>query len=156
MLRSLAGAVVIVAAYFLLPLDGLEGVVAVYLGLGLLVVTVVLVWQIREITRSPYPRLRAVDTLATSLPLFLVVFSATYYLMEQNRAGSFSEPLNRTDAMYFTVTVLATVGFGDIAPVTGAARVVVTVQILGDLLLVGLGAKALLTAVQAGLRKQQN
>ncbi|WP_432888207.1 potassium channel family protein [Kribbella sp. CA-245084] len=156
LLRSLAGGAVIVVGYFVLPMDGLDGIVAVYLGLGLLVVAVVLAWQIREITRSPYPRIRAVNTLATCVPLLLVVFAAAYYLMELNRAGSFTEPLTRSDAMYFTVTVLATVGFGDIAPVTEAARLVVTVQIIGDLLLVGLGAKALLTAVQAGLRHQQD
>lgn len=156
LLRSLVGAVVIVAGYFLLPMGRLDGRVLAYLVLGLVLVVLVLAWQVREIIKSPYPRIRAIDALATSVPLFVVVFSAAYYLMEQNRTGSFNEPLTRGDAMYFTVTVLATVGFGDIAPVTGTARLVVTVQIIGDLLLVGLGAKALLSAVQTGLRRQQD
>jgi len=111
----------------------------------------VLWWQIREIARSPYPRIRAIGTLATSVPLFFVVFAETYYLMGQAQAANFSEPLTRLDAMYFTVTVFATVGFGDIVAVSGAARTVVVVQMLGDLVIVGLGAKALLSAVQTGL-----
>ena len=35
-----------------------------------------------------------------------------------DRSIPFSETFGRTDALYFTVTVLATVGFGDITPVT--------------------------------------
>jgi voltage-gated potassium channel len=88
------------------------------------------------------------------VPLFIVVFSATYYLMEQAKAGSYSEPMTRLDAVYFTVTIFATVGFGDITPVSAAARVVATVQMLGDLVIVGLGVKVLFTAVQTGLSRR--
>ena len=41
--------------------------------------------------------------------------------------------LTRTDALNFTVTVFATVGFGDLAPASRMARLVVTTQILLDL-----------------------
>ena len=41
-------------------------------------------------------------------------------------ASNFSEPLTRTGALYFTVTVFSTVGFGDITAKTEAARLVVT------------------------------
>ena len=36
--------------------------------------------------------------------------------------GSFTEPLTRTDSLYFVVTVFATVGFGDITPLSLSAR----------------------------------
>jgi voltage-gated potassium channel len=52
------------------------------------------------------------------------------------------------------VTVFATVGFGDIVAVSEAARAVATVQILGDLVVLGLVARAVFTAVQAGLVKR--
>lgn len=136
LLRSLLVSVIIVVSYFLLPLRRVDGAAAVYLGAGLVPVTLVLGWQIREITRSPYPRIRAIGTLATSVPLFLVVFAATYYLMEQAQAESFSRPLTGLDVAYFTVTVFATVGSGDITPVPAAARVVTTVQMLSDLVIV--------------------
>jgi hypothetical protein len=38
-------------------------------------------------------------------------------------------------AFYFTVSVFSTVGFGDITPKTDLARIVVTAQMLLDLLL---------------------
>jgi voltage-gated potassium channel len=37
--------------------------------------------------------------------------------------------MTHTDALYFTVTVFATVGFGDITARTDTARLLVTVQI---------------------------
>ena len=63
--------------------------------------------------------------------------------MERASAASFTEPLTRTDALYFTVTVFSTVGFGDISPKSEAARVVLIVQMLADLVLLwGVGDTA--------------
>ena len=151
LLRSLLVSAVIIAGYFLLPLriDGAAAVVA--LSAGLAVVAVVLGWQIRETARSPHPRIRAIGALATSLPLFLALFAMTYFLLGRSQPAYFSQPMNRLDAMYFTVTVFATVGFGDIVAVSGTARAIVTVQMLGDLVLVGLVARTLLGAVQSNL-----
>ncbi len=86
--------------------------------------------------------------------MFLVLFSSTYFLLAQAVPGSFTESMNRTDALYFTVTVFATVGFGDIAPVTGTGRVLTTVQMIADLIVVGVIAKALFGAVRIGMRRR--
>jgi voltage-gated potassium channel len=151
LLRSLVVSVVIVAGYFVLPMR-LDGSVAVaVLAGGLAVVGLLLARQILDISRSPYPRIRAIGALATSLPLFLAVFSTTYFLMGRAQPANFSEPLSRLDAAYYTVTIFATVGFGDITAESTAARAVATVQMLGDLVLVGLVARTLLGAVQQNL-----
>lgn len=155
LLRSLLVSVAIVAGYFLLPMSRLDRSLALALGAGLAVVTLLLWWQIREIARSPYPRIRAIGALATSVPLFLAVFATTYFLMGRADPAHFSQPLGRLDSAYFTVTVFATVGFGDIVAVSSAARVVVTIQMLGDLAVVGLVAKTLIGAVQHSLSHRQ-
>ncbi|WP_329464672.1 potassium channel family protein [Streptomyces sp. NBC_01431] len=135
--------------YYLVPLDHGIGIgTAVALVVSLVLFAGVVVWQVRTVTRSAHPRLRAIETLATAGPIFLVIFSAAYVLLAKNQAGSFTETLGRTDALYFTVTVFATVGFGDIAPVTGAARVLTMVQMLADVILVGMVARILLGAVR--------
>src|SRR4030095_7505227 len=66
------------------------------------------------------------------------------------QAHPFTEPLNRTDALYFTITVFSTVGFGDIAPLATAARVTTMVQMLGDLVVVGVGPGGLPGRVKGG------
>ncbi|MFI1105514.1 potassium channel family protein [Streptomyces melanogenes] len=155
LLRSVASVVLLTSLYYLAPLDRGVGVgTAVALALGLVLFGCLTAWQIAAITHAEYPRLRAIEVLATAVPLFLVLFSATYFLLADNRPSSFSEPLSRTDALYFTVTVFATVGFGDIAPATDTSRALTTVQMILDLIVVGVIAKALFGAVQVGLRRR--
>ena len=69
-------------------------------------------------------------------------------------AGTFSQPMTRTDALYFTVTVFSTVGFGDITAVTEAARVLVTGQMIAGIVIVGLGARIIVDAVKRGQQRQ--
>jgi hypothetical protein len=75
--------------------------------------------------------------------------------MSVHGSGAFSqEHLTRTDALYLTVTVFATVGFGDISPVSQAARVAVMFQMLLDLVFLGVGINAFVTAARAGRKRQ--
>ena len=84
----------------------------------------------------------------------MVVFASTYWIVAAQHPDAFTEPLNRTDGLYFTVTVFSTVGFGDIAPVTQLARILVTVQILVGLVIVGLIAKLVVGAVQVAVARR--
>ncbi|WP_212764754.1 potassium channel family protein [Streptomyces sp. I05A-00742] len=154
MLRPLGTATGLVLAYYLLPLDRrFDGAAALGLVLGLAALVALFTWQIRSILRSSRPRLRAVEALATTVPLFLLLFAATYYLLEQAGPGSFAERLSRTDALYFALTVFSTVGFGDITPRTEPARIVTMVQMVGDILLLAVAAHVVVGAVQSALSR---
>ena len=107
-------------------------------------------FQVRSIIRSPFPGLRAIEALATSVPLFLLLFASTYVVMATMSASNFGEPLTHTDGLYFTVTVFSTVGFGDITAKTEAARLVVTGQMIADLVILGLAIKIIVGAVNRG------
>jgi voltage-gated potassium channel len=48
------------------------------------------------------------------------------------------------------------VGFGDIAPVSGSARVVVTLQMVGDLLVLGVLLHAIIGAAKLGRARRRN
>jgi len=119
LLRALASTAGLVALYYLIPLDPSSiGVSIGQLSVGLVALVGLVVYQVRAIAKATYPALRAVGALATSVPLFLLLFAGTYYVMGAFSQANFSEPLTRTDALYFTVTVFATVGFGDITATT--------------------------------------
>jgi len=154
-LRSLLSATVLVVLYYLLPLDRpLSADTAARLLIGLLVFAGIMVWQVRKIARARYPGVQAVEALGLIVPLYLLLFASTYFLMERASAAAFTQPLTRTDALYFTVTVFSTVGFGDISPKAEAARVVLIVQMLGDLAILGAGIRVLLGAVQRGRQQR--
>ena len=149
-LRGLLMASVLVALYYLLPLD-LDGSGAsefVKFALGALVFVGLMAWQLRAITRSSTPGLRALEGLFLAVPLFLILFAATYYVMGQADASNFTAPLTRTDALYFTVTIFSTVGFGDISAQTESARLMVSAQMMLDLVILGVGVRAILGAVE--------
>jgi voltage-gated potassium channel len=155
LLRALATTVALVTLYYLLPLDHSTRWLAItMLVIGLVALIGLIAFQVRTIIVSPFPGLRAVEALATSIPLFLLLFASTYVVMGAIAANSFNQPMTRTDALYFTVTVFATVGFGDITAKTETARLLVTGQMIVDLIILGIGARVILGAVQRGRQRQ--
>ncbi len=146
---QVAGSIMaLVAVYYLLPLDHSPAWAAVtILATGLVAFTALVAFQVRSIIRSPFPGLRAIKALATSVPLFLLLFASTYVVMAAMSAGNFGGRLTHTDGLYFTVTVFSTVGFGDITAKTQAARLVVTGQMIADLIVLGLAIKTIVGAV---------
>ena len=105
--RALAVAIALVALYYLLPLERLAGVpLLVSLGVGLLVLILVTVYQVRAIIHARHPGTRGIEAVAATVPLFIVLFSAAHFLLSQDDPANFSTPgLTRTDALYFTVTI---------------------------------------------------
>jgi voltage-gated potassium channel len=152
LLRASAVTAALVVGYYLLPLDHLAGVpLGVSLAAGLLALAAMAVYQVQAIIRARYPGIRAIEALATTAPLFLLLFAATYVLMARADPSNFNvHPLTRTDSLYFTVTVLATVGFGDITATSQTGRLIVTAQMILDLIVLGLGIRVFLGAVQRG------
>jgi hypothetical protein len=127
-----------VVLYYKLPLDHQKNV-PVTLAVALVILAVITVWQVRAVSRAPYPALRAVESVVTTIPLFVLLFASAYFIMAGANPTNFNtHPLSRTSALYFTMTVFATVGFGDIVAVSESARLVVTVQMLLDLIVLGL------------------
>ena len=153
-LRGLLTAIVLVVLYYVLPDRSWNDRTALRILAELLVFAGITTWQVRTITGSRYPGLKAAQALGLIVPLYLLVFASTYYVMEGVSAANFTQPLTKTDALYFTVTVFSTVGFGDITPRSEPARVVLIVQMLGDLAVLGAGVRVLLEAVRRGRQRR--
>lgn len=142
---------VLVAVYYVLPLDHVsQPTVVTVLLIGLAGFVALVVFQVRSIIRAPHPLLRAVEALSTCVPFFLLLFAATYVALAALSPAGFGEPLSHSDALYFTVTVFSTVGFGDITAKTETARLVVTAQMVADLIILSLAVKVIVEAVRRG------
>ncbi len=151
LLRAFASTVLMVVGYYTLPLGSLSDVSLVAaLSIGVAILVGVVTWQVGAIERAKYPAIRATQSLAVTTPLFLLLFAASYFILSGDDASTFTEPLSRSDALYLTVTIFATVGFGDISAQTESARLFVTAQMLLDLVVLGLGIQVILGAVKRG------
>ena len=155
LLRAAVVAAVLIAVYYLAPLSRLADVpLGLLLAVGMTALITVATLQVRAVIQARHPGIRAIQALTTIAPLFLLLFAVTYFVMAQTDVGSFDEEaFTRTDALYFAVTVFATVGFGDITPASQAARLVVSTQMILDLIVLGLGIRVFLGAVELGRQR---
>jgi len=148
-LRACATGALVLVVYFTVPIsDKPHASVLVRLSVGLAFFVAVLAYEVRAILRSDRPLLRATDAMALVIPVFIVVFAWTYLTMARSTPVAFSQPLNRISALYFAVTLFSTVGLGDIAPVSDAARLVVTVQMVADLVVIAVVVRLIFGAAR--------
>ena len=142
LIRSLGIVVLLLVIYYLLPLDRPRAVLIIGWALaGTLALIGAIALQIRAIRSAQYPVLRAVESVAFAVPLLVTIFASVYLLLSDSDPGAFSEPLNHTDALYFTMVTLATIGFGDISAISEVARVTVMLQIVANIAVLGVALK---------------
>ena len=154
--RAVGAAALLIAGYYLMPLGDMsdvEVVVRVVLA-GVLVVSVI-VWEIRAVNRAAYPQLRAVEALVVTVFVIVIAFAASYLNMSHHQPNAFNVSLSRTSSLYFTITTLATVGYGDIHPDTDHARIVVMVQMVANVAVLGASVKLILGTVRHRVSSQQ-
>ena len=154
-LRATASIAVLATLYYVLPWDhSTTAATVTMLVVGLAWFVALVFYQVRTIIRSRWPALRAVEALAISVPFFLLLFAATYVALANLSPAGFGQHLTHTDGLYFTVTVFSTVGFGDITAKTDSARLVVTLQMLADLIIYGVAIKIFVEAVRRGQKRK--
>ena len=142
--------VFVIGAFCVLPIGHESGLRAfVRLGLDIALIGAVFAWQIRRISVAELPELRAVEALGIVIVVFLVLFSGIYLAMSHDAPRTFSQALDHIQALYFTITIFSTVGFGDITPRTDTARVLVSIQMLLDLVIIGAAVRLIFSAARS-------
>lgn len=132
------------AAYFLLPLDDIGSRPEIGWSLfGVLVaaVSLLLARQVDDVLRER-PRTRPGLVIPLLVYLSVLIFAAAYYTLAR-QSGEFIGLGTRFDALYFTLTTFATVGYGDVAPHGQAARIVTTLQVVYGVVFLTASATAL-------------
>src|SRR5690606_1292281 len=121
------------AAYYLLPLDELDAVTAVgavtVFAVGLLVVSGLILLQVSRFRRGERRVGSSVAGVVASLHLPAMLVAAVDYGFPHLAPGPVPGLRTRTDALYFSLTVTSTTGFGDIHAQSQAARAIASVQI---------------------------
>ena len=93
--------------------------------------------ELRLVKRRYPPVLARVLVLLSVLYLLILFFALTYFFVNRSADNQFVGIANKTDSLYFTVSTISTVGFGDVHAVGTGGRVLVTVQMIFDLVYLG-------------------
>jgi uncharacterized membrane protein YqjE len=127
--------VVPMVVYFVLPLEDEVGrvfalVLVVVAAASLIPISI---RQAGLVLRSADPLFDAVRCIVSAVVFLVVAFSAAYYVLGTGYDDEIHGIETKLDAVYFTVTILATVGFGDITADGQVARGLVTAQMVVNL-----------------------
>jgi hypothetical protein len=148
LLQSATAVGALLLAYALVPLRGRWWWVGASIGVVALVAIVPLaVRRLRRVMVSEHPVLAAADAVIVLAAVLVTAFAGIYYSVA-DISGQFNGLETRIDSMYFTVTTLSTVGFGDVSASGQASRVIVTLQILVNLAFFGVVVRVFSTVVQ--------
>lgn len=150
---STAGIVLgLVAVYAAAPLSGAGQAWGVVVGLAaMLTVVPVLVRRVRAVLESARPLADAVAAIAVIFTMIIFGTASTYFALASSNPGQFEGLETKIDAAYFAVVVISTVGFGDIAPVGQAARLVTTLHIVVNVTFIGVALRLVTWATRRRL-----
>jgi voltage-gated potassium channel len=136
--------------YFILPLDHFGPLFSLTLLLALLAAMVPMTLRhARKVALSSTPMIEAACALITLISLLVIGFATIHYSLAHEVADQFDGLDTKIDGLYFSTTVLSTVGFGDITPTGQTARVIVSIQMLFDLAFVGVAVRVLGQALRS-------
>lgn len=129
--------VAVLVFYFAVPFGTDDAPVGTLLGLllgaaSLVAVAVAVYREVRWARRKLLP-----IHLLLAFELVLVAFALVYYLVAVDNPAEFVTLNTRLDALYFSLTTMATVGYGDVSAAGQAARALVTFQLAFNLVFVG-------------------
>ena len=156
LLRMTLSISALLLAYFLIPTRSAgRSADWPWLTLELCVFGVVVGFQVPAIVKAKYPILRAIEALAILVPLYVLIFARIYLSSSIGDPSAFNQPLDKITALYFTVTVLSTVGFGDIVAQVNSMRLLVTLQMLLNLVLLGLVFRLLTASARQGVARRR-
>ncbi|WP_083460408.1 potassium channel family protein [Jiangella muralis] len=140
-LRSAGMLACTILVYYTLPLDAPEDPPEVVGAAAFVAGVAGLIWltlhEVRRFAKHLGQTRARVSGLLAVLYIVVVFFALTYYLMERNDPDQFDGLSTRTDALYFAVVTLGTVGYGDVHAVGQAGRIAAMVQIVFDLVVIG-------------------
>jgi len=149
-LRVVGTLLVVLTLYFVVPVREdpaggmvLRASVTALLLAGLAAVVVV------EVGHAVVDHEATVDGLITALALVWVVFALAFYVLHLQRPHEIVGLETRVDALYFVVSTMLTVGYGDIHATGQVARGLVLVQMVFDVAFVATSGAVLSARVRS-------
>lgn len=126
--------------YYFVPVDTEKSrplVDIVLFIVGLIALIWLIVWQLRKQLAAGSDTGVRVRSLLTLLYPAVVLFALAYYVIQSKDHTQFVGLITRTDALYYTIVTLGTVGYGDVHAAGQLGRSISMIQVAFDLIVVG-------------------
>ncbi|MEU7616784.1 potassium channel family protein [Micromonospora rifamycinica] len=157
--HALAACALLLASYFLIPLEpDPNGLRLTLRAVGtLLLISVVTFLVTRQVGRQLGNRApvgadeaRSLSRLVVALVAGLLAFALADYVVAGSGPGQFFGLHTRLDALYFALTTLTTVGYGDVHAQGQLAKAIVCVQMLFSIGVIATGASIVVRQLTGG------
>ncbi len=145
----------ILVAYFSVPVerklpDNLTRAVIILVVLGGLALGMTRMLRVHALDEGG-----RIEGLVIGILLVVVVFAYVFYALAHNQPNQVVGLHTRLDALYFTVSTLTTIGFGDIHAEGQSARALVLVQVIFDLVFVAASVSLITSRIRTQAQRRQ-
>ena len=117
--------------------------------LGLLAATVLV-----EVRHQLIDDSRRIDGLVIALMIAVLGFALGFYVLAQRNPDQIVDLHTRIDALYFTMATLLTIGYGDVHATGQAARTLVLIQMVFNVVIVATAASTITTRIRTQAEKR--
>lgn len=140
----------VVTVYFVVPISpDLKRNTLIRVLIAILILALMAAGVVRQLRRHLDDSDRRVDGLIVSITVVMSVFALSFLTLDQRDPTQFASMETRLDALYFTVTTAASVGYGDVHAVGQAARAMVLVQMVFNVVFIGTAVALLSSRIRA-------
>lgn len=157
--RVLGASALLLICYYVLPVEGGDSAGRLALRTASAVVCVLgaAILIVRQVRRQldPTRETSALAGLAVALVAALLAFAMADYLIAWSDPSEFDGLETRTDALYFALSTLLTVGYGDVHAEGQLARGVVIGQMAFNIVVLATGFSFLANQLGARLRERR-
>jgi voltage-gated potassium channel len=147
--RPILSAVGLLVAYYAFPVKFGESTTIAVASLlltaaGLSLLAAMMVKELQNVRHGD--EIKSPRILSMALILLVMAFSLSFFLLNQVQPNQIADLESKTDALYFTLATMATVGFGDVHAEGQVARALVCGLIVFNVVVVATLFRAYATA----------
>jgi len=155
--RMLIAAAVILAGYWLLPLDWFEGYGAplVLLVVGMIGYLALVFRRMVHLAKASNPVVQLGESLILVIVGLVCLFAFTYAVLGAYEPDAFNVEVDKHAALYFSMTVTTTTGFGDIVATSPFSRNMVSLQMFITLIVLASAIRGVTFAAQLARKRTQ-
>jgi hypothetical protein len=141
---------IVLVLYFTVPISfDLDASDAVQVVVSALALALLAAAVLAEVRHQLVDADRRVDGLVIAIMIAVLGFALGFFLLAQRDPDEIADLHTRVDALYFTMSTLLTIGYGDVHAVGQTARVLVLIQMIFNVVILATAASTITTRVRS-------